>query len=61
MICDTRMAAGALSTEAMISWPAASGITDDRIVAYSTSTEPAMLAMPPVITTNSSERDRRAR
>ena len=56
MIRLTRIAAGAPSTEAMTKCAAASGMRGARNVAYSTSTVPAMPAMPPVITRNNSLR-----
>jgi len=52
----TRIAAGAPSTEAMTKCAAASDIRGASKVAYSTSTVPAMPAMPPVITRNNSLR-----
>ena len=57
MIWPIITAIGAPSTEAITRWPAASGMVEPRNCAYSTSTVPAMPAMPPVITTNSSLRD----
>ena len=61
MIRLTRIAAGAPSTEAMTKCAAASGISGASKVAYSTSTVPAMPAMPPVITRNNSLRESCAR
>src|SRR4051794_3658451 len=56
MIRLIRIAAGAPSTEAITKWAAASEISGARNVAYSTSTVPAIPAMPPVITKNNSAR-----
>ena len=56
MIRLIRIAAGAPSTDAMTKCAAASGISGASSVAYSTSTVPAIPAMPPVITKNSSLR-----
>ena len=49
-------AAGALIIEAIRMWPSGSGTTPVMIVAYSTIMVPAMVAMPPDITTNISLR-----
>ena len=49
-------AAGALMMEAVSRCPAGSGMMPSSKVANSANTVPAMVAMPPVITMNSSER-----
>ena len=51
---DITMAPGTLMIEAISRWPTASGTTGPRIVAYSISTVPAIVAMPEVSNTNSS-------
>ena len=56
MIKLMRIAAGAPSTEAMTKCAAASDINGASSVAYSTSTVPAIPAMPPVMTRNNSLR-----
>ena len=61
MILAMVIAAGALMTEAVRMCPRALGMTPPRMLAYNTIIVPAMVAMPQVITTNSSLRVMRSR